>query len=216
MSVLRRQTISAILALLFVSIALPGCISLVLGREMMEGARGEPKVRDVSASFDLSHAFIADGSNLDEYHEIKSEQIPIDHTVQEIIINFEVTLHYDDVDDIIPDWVPLTEEFLDLMDQRYVEVWLKPCDENGANCEEAIYHERTNKSLSLNRTELGPAEIEGREGTWRLEVEGQGIGFNSGLPIDFQDSWTLRATVVRPCLSFPETDDICTATVEFE
>ena len=55
---------STIIALLFVSMAMPGCISLVLGREMMEGVRGEPEVREMSTPYDLSHTFIVDGSDV--------------------------------------------------------------------------------------------------------------------------------------------------------
>ena len=53
---------SAVMALLFVSMALPGCLSLVVGREMMESARGYPQVREISTPYDLSHTFVIDGT----------------------------------------------------------------------------------------------------------------------------------------------------------
>ena len=92
MSVLRSQkTMSAVMAILFVSMAMPGCISLVIGREMMESARGFPEVREMSTPFDLSHTFVIDGTEVipTQVQKTITEQISIDHTVQEIIINFQ-------------------------------------------------------------------------------------------------------------------------------
>jgi hypothetical protein len=214
LSQLRRKTLGAVLSLLFVSIAMPGCLSLVLGRELMEGARGEPEVRDTTLAYDISHTFLTDATTPDQVHETKTEKIPIDHTVQLIIINFQVSMHYDDIDDIVPDFVP--SNFLDQMDQRYVEVSLRPCDSNGANCGAAVYYERTNKSFAQNRTVLNADEMPFIDGMWRLDAEGQGVGIETGTPLDFQDSWTLRVTVIRPCLAFPENPEVCTPSVEFE
>ena len=58
MSNLRKRTMSAVMALLFVSMALPGCLSLALCREMMEGARGPPTVSNMATYDDLSHTFV--------------------------------------------------------------------------------------------------------------------------------------------------------------
>ena len=64
MSGLRKRTMSAIMAVLFVSLAMPGCLSLVLGREMMESARGLPRVEEKLTPYDLSHTFVIDGTEL--------------------------------------------------------------------------------------------------------------------------------------------------------
>ena len=207
MAVLRSQkTMSAVMALLFVSFAMPGCLSLVVGREMMESARGFPEVREMSTPYDLSHTFIIDGSEglPTILPKQLTEQIPIDHTVQEIIINFQTTVNYYTGDS----------------DQRYVEVALLSCDDTGANCDSSdpIYEVMAdNGSYPQTRTELNCNLNPCDTGLWRLTVEGRGMGTDTGVGLlDFQDSWVLRVTVIRPCLSFPESPDECTPTVDFE
>ncbi len=210
MSNLRKRTMSAIMALLFVSMALPGCLSLVLGREMMEGARGPPTVSNLPDPYDLSHTFVvntSDASLWDQVTKQKNAQIPIDYTVQMIIINFETNMKNEDV---IPDE----------LDEREVHVRLLWCDENGGNCDESnpIYEVLAdNGSYPQTRTELDRNFNPFENGLWQLTVEGRGIGWNTGVSIiDSQDSWSLRVTVIRPCLTFPETPDVCTPTIEFE
>ena len=207
MPVLRSQkTMSAVMALLFVSLAMPGCLSLVVGREMMESTRGFPEVREMSLPYDLSHTFIIDGSEglPTILPKQLTEQIPIDHTVQEIIINFQTTVNYYTGDS----------------DQRYVEVALLSCDDTGANCDSSnpIYEVMAdNGSYPQTRTELNCNLNPCDTGLWRLTVEGRGMGTDTGVGLlDFQDSWVLRVTVIRPCLSFPESPEECTPTVDFE
>ena len=201
---------SAIMALLFVSMALPGCLSLVLGREMMEGARGAPTVSNTAIPYDLSHTFVintSDSNFVSQVTEDKYAQIPIDHTVQMIIINFETNMRNEDL-------------ILDEIDEREVHVRLLWCDDSGANCDESdpIYEVMAdNGSYPQTRTELDRLDPKFRDGLWELTVEGRGIGWNTGVSIiDSQDSWSLRVTVIRPCLTFPETPDVCTPTIEFE
>ena len=206
MSNIRRRTMSTIIALLFVSMAMPGCISLVLGREMMEGVRGEPEVREMSTPYDLSHTFVIDGTEVlpTQVQKTITEQVPIDHTVQEIIINFQTSVNYYTGDS----------------DPRYVHAELLSCDDSGVNCDEAnpIFEVMAdNGSYPQTRTEvdcnLNPCE----NGMWRLTVDGRGTGTNTGVGvIDFQDSWLLRVTVIRPCLAFPENPEECTPTVDFD
>ena len=54
-----------------------GCLSLVAGREMMEGARGEPEVEQTSTDFVLNHDFIVDGTGLpfDQVQHSMTDQI---------------------------------------------------------------------------------------------------------------------------------------------
>jgi len=205
---LRKRTMSAIMALLFVSMSLPGCLSLVIGREMMEGARGAPTVSSTPTSYDLSHTFVINTSDpnlVTQVVEDKYAQIPIDYTVQNIIIIFETNMKNED---LIPDE----------LDERRVEVRLVWCDENGANCDDSdpIYHVMADDgSYPQTRTELDRSDPKFEDGLWELTVEGRGIGWNTGVSIvDSQDSWSLRVTVMRPCLTFPETPDICTPTIE--
>ena len=206
MTGLRRQTMSAVMALLFVSMAMPGCLSLVLGREMMESARGFPEVREMSTPYDLSHTFVIDGTEVlpTQVQKPMTEQIPIDHTVNEIIINFQTSVNYYTGDS----------------DPRYVHVELLWCDDNGANCDQAnpIYEVMAdNGSYPQTRTELARNLNPFEDGLWRLTVDGRGTGTNTGVGvIDFQDSWVLRITVIRPCLAFPESPEECTPTIDFE
>ena len=206
MSGLGRQTMSAVMALLFVSMAMPGCLSLVLGREMMESARGFPEVREMSTPYDLSHTFVVDGTEVLPTQVNKSmlQKIPIDHTVNEIIINFQTSVNYYTGDS----------------DPRSVHVKLLWCDDNSANCDEdnPIYEVMAdNGSYPQTRTELSRNLNPFDDGMWRLTVDGSGIGTNTGVGvIDFQDSWVLRVTVIRPCLAFPENPEECTPTIGFE
>ncbi len=212
MSGLRMRTMSAIMALLFVSMAMPGCLSLVLGREMMESARGLPRVEEKLTPYDLSHTFVIDGTELLPTQSQKTlfEPIPIDHTVQEVVIYFETTVNY----------------FLGDADIRYVHVVLLSCDDDGAgnpiNCDESnpIYERMAdNGSFEPERTELDLDKcLPHGCGIWSLTVDGRGTGWNTGVTIvDEQDSWILRASVIRPCLTFPDDDfKECTPTIEFE
>jgi hypothetical protein len=208
MSILRSQkTMSAVMALLFVSMAMPGCLSLVVGREMMESARGYPEVREMSTPFDLSHTFIIDGTELipTQVQKTMTEQISIDHTVQEIIINFQTSVNY----------------YAGDSDQRYVHVELLSCDFTGdANCDTSnpVYEVMAdNGSYPQTRTELDCNLISCESGMWRLTVDGRGMGTDTGVGLlDFQDSWVLRVTVIRPCLAFPENPEECTPTVDFD
>jgi|TARA_B100001146_G_C16131041_1_gene412419 hypothetical protein len=207
MSVLRSQkTMSAVMAILFVSMSMPGCLSLVIGREMMESARGFPEVREMSTPFDLSHTFVIDGTEVipTQVQKTITEQISIDHTVQEIIINFQTSVNY----------------YAGESDQRYVHVELLWCDDSGANCDtsDPIYEVLAdNGSYPQTRTELNCNLDSCDSGLWRLTVDGRGMGTDTGLGLlDFQDSWVLRVTVIRPCLAFPESPEECTPTVDFE
>ena len=201
---------SAIMALLFVSMAMPGCLSLVLGREMMESARGLPRVEEKLTPYDLSHTFVIDGTELLPTQSQKTlfEPIPIDDTVQEVIIYFETSVNY----------------FLGDADIRYVHVELLWCEDDGAgtpvNCDQSnpIYEVMADTgSYEPERTELDRNVNPFESGIWSLTVDGRGTGWNTGVTIvDEQDSWILRVTVVRPCLAFPENPDVCTPTIEFE
>ena len=155
---------------------------------------------------DLSHTFIIDGSEglPTILPKQLTEQIQIDHTVQEIIINFRTSVNYYTGDS----------------DQRYVHVQFLWCDDSGTNCDttDPIYEVMAdNGSYPQTRTELNCNLDSCESGLWRLTVEGRGMGTDTGLGLlDFQDSWVLRVTVLRPCLAFPESPEECTPTVDFE
>ena len=190
----RQKTMSAIIALLFVSMAMPGCLSLVIGREMIEGVRKAPEVREMPTPFDLSHTFVIDGTEVlpTQVQKTITEQIPIDHTVQEIIINFQTSVNY----------------YAGDSDQRYVHVELLWCDDSGANCDtsDPVYEVMAdNGSYPQTRTELDCNLNPCERGLWRMTVDGRGMGTDTGVGLlDFQDSWVLRTTEIRPCLLFHE------------
>ena len=92
-----NRSICAVLAVLFLSMSMSGCLSLVLGREIMEGVRGEPEIKDEWTPYDLSHSFVIDesgGNPLDQIEAEKSEDIKIDETVSKIIIVFKTSVNY--------------------------------------------------------------------------------------------------------------------------
>ncbi len=205
MSNLRKRTMSAVMALLFVSVAMPGCLSLVVGREMMESARGVPEVREKPILYDLSHTFVFEDSATPT---ILYEEIPIDDTVREIIIIFETSVNY----------------FLGDADIRYVHVELLWCEDDGAgnpmNCDEAnpIYEVMADNGTYENeRIELDRNIDLFESGLWTLTVEGRGsaIPVETGTIADWADWWSLKLNVIRPCLSFPESPEECTPTIEF-
>ena len=201
---------SGIMVLLFVSMAMPGCLSLVLGRELIEGIRTEPEVREEPTLYDLSHTFLVDGTELlpTQGQETLFQAIPIDDTVGELVIYFETSVNY----------------FLGDADIRYVHVELLWCEDDGAgnpvNCDEAdpIYEVMAdNGTYDPERTVLDRNSNPFESGMWSLTVDGRGTGWNTGLTaIDDQDSWILRVTVIRPCLSFPENPEECTPTIDLE
>ncbi len=199
---------SAIMALLFVSIAMPGCLSMVIGREMMEGVREPPKIKNMPDSVDLSHTFVLDSNDppLTQVTELKTAQISIDYTVESIIINFQTTMSWEN---LIPDEA----------DERQVEVVLLWCDSTGANCDDdnPIWTVMAdNGSYPQTRIELDRIQDRFEDGLWELTVSGRGIGWNTGVSaIDSQDSWSLRLTVIRPCYEFTDSDE-CIPTVDFD
>ena len=191
------------MALLFVSMALPGCLSLVLGREMMEGARGPPTVSNLPDPYDLSHTFVLEGADaFSQIQESKTEQIEIDETVSEVVIIFKTSVNY----------------HLGESDQRYVSVQLLWCDEFGSNCDTSnpIYEViADNGSYPQETVEIDRDINQFDDGMWLLTVDGRGGGTNTGIStLDFEDSWLLRVRVVRPCLQFPESPTECTPLID--
>lgn len=205
------------MTLLILSLAMPGCLSLVIGREMMESTRGKPNIAQVDSAYDLSHTW-QNITDPDDFHEIKTILIPIDYTVQEVIVNFQASIR-NNVNNTATETIwDLAEQFgfaKQDLGQRYVEVNLYPCEEpNGC---EVIYYQFYENS-EQNRTTFPNADypfLEGfQEGKWRLAVEGQGIDASAVPGVGWQDSWTLWVTVLRPCVEFPESPEDCTPTVD--
>ena len=203
MSSLYKRSICAVMTVLFLTMSLPGCLSLVYGREIMEGVRGEPKIDEDWRVYDLSHTFVLEGVDATNQAFAEDEaQIEIDETVSEIVIIFKTSVNYHFGDS----------------DQRYVEVKLVWCDEFGSNCDSSnpIYEVRAdNGSYPQETVEINRDIEQFVDGMWLLTVEGVGAGTNTGIStIDFEDSWLLRVRVVRPCLQFPESPDDCTPLIE--
>ena len=200
-----RRTICAILVLLFLTIPLSGCLSLVAGREMMEGARGEPQVRESSTTFILDHDFIIDGTGLpiDQVQHSMTDQILIDYTVSEIRLVYKININADSL------W---PEEW----EVRYVTIELFWCDDDGLNCDEDVpVHSQTYENSEEGDISISRDETQFENGLWRLQVEGVGFGTDTGtIPGETRDGWRLTATVYRPCLSFPESLDECTPTID--
>ena len=191
------------MTVLFLTMSLPGCLSLVYGREIMEGVRGEPKIDEDWRVYDLSHTFVLEGADaFSQIQESKTEQIEIDETVSEVVIIFKTSVNY----------------HLGESDQRYVSVQLLWCDEFGSNCDTSnpIYEVMAdNGSYPQETVEIDRDITQFDDGMWLLTVDGRGGGTNTGIStLDFEDSWLLRVRVVRPCLQFPESPTECTPLID--
>ena len=200
---LYKRSICAVMAVLFLTMSLPGCLSLVYGREIMEGVRGEPKIDEDWRVYDLSHTFVLEGADaFSQIQESKTEQIEIDETVSEVVIIFKTSVNY----------------HLGESDQRYVSVQLLWCDEFGSNCDTSnpIYEVMAdNGSYPQETIEIDRDITQFEDGMWLLSVDGRGGGTNTGIStLDFEDSWLLRVRVVRPCLQFPESPTECTPLID--
>ena len=203
MSGLYKRSICAVMTVLFLTMSLPGCLSLVYGREIMEGVRGEPKIDEDWRVYDLSHTFVLEGADaFSQIQESKTEQIEIDETVSEVVIIFKTSVNY----------------HLGESDQRYVSVQLIWCDEFGSNCDTSnpIYEVMAdNGSYPQETIEIDRDITQFEDGMWLLSVDGRGGGTNTGIStLDFEDSWLLRVRVVRPCLQFPESPTECTPLID--
>ncbi len=203
MSGLYKRSICAVMTVLFLTMSLPGCLSLVYGREIMEGVRGEPKIDEDWRVYDLSHTFVLEGADaFSQIQESKTEQIEIDETVSEVVIIFKTSVNY----------------HLGESDQRYVSVQLLWCDEFGSNCDTSnpIYEVMAdNGSYPQETIEIDRDITQFEDGMWLLSVDGRGGGTNTGIStLDFEDSWLLRVRVVRPCLQFPESPTECTPLID--
>ena len=189
-------------ASIMLSVSLSGCLSLAIGREMMEGARGEPKVYDVTDSYRLAYTFTTNG--IDSYQHSNQTNISIDHTVSDIIINFRVQL---DADSILgPLGVNISQW---TGEERYVEAWLY--DAEGSEW----WHMRTEEDLAMNRSEYESPPLTFPSGEWNLVVDSRGFGWVTDL-MEAHDSYELTITLVRPCMTFPESPDICTPLLELD
>ena len=203
MSGLYKRSICAVMTVLILTMSLPGCLSLVYGREIMEGVRGEPKIDEDWRVYDLSHTFVLEGADaFSQIQESKAEQIEIDETVSEVVIIFKTSVNY----------------HLGESDQRYVSVHLLWCDEFGSNCDTSnpIYEVMAdNGSYPQETIEIDRDITQFEDGMWLLSVDGRGGGTNTGIStLDFEDSWLLRVRVVRPCLQFPESPTECTPLID--
>lgn len=200
---LYKRSICAVMTVLLLTMSLPGCLSLVYGREIMEGVRGEPEIDEDWRVYDLSHTFVLEGADaFSQIQESKTEQIEIDETVSEVVIIFKTSVNY----------------HLGESDQRYVSVQLLWCDEFGSNCDTSnpIYEViADNGSYPQETVEIDRDINQFDDGMWLLTVDGRGGGTNTGIStLDFEDSWLLRVRVVRPCLQFPESPTECTPLID--
>ncbi len=200
---LYKRSICAVMTVLLLTMSLPGCLSLVYGREIMEGVRGEPEIDEDWRVYDLSHTFVLEGADaFSQIQESKTEQIEIDETVSEVVIIFKTSVNY----------------HLGESDQRYVSVQLLWCDEFGSNCDTSnpIYEVMAdNGSYPQETVEIDRDITQFDDGMWLLTVDGRGGGTNTGIStLDFEDSWLLRVRVVRPCLQFPESPTECTPLID--
>ena len=184
------------------SVSLSGCLSLVIGRELMEGARDEPEITDVAEQHFLAYTFTTNA--IDTYQHSNQTNISIDHTVSDIIITFRVQM---DADSILG---PLNINVSQWTgDERYVEAWLYEPDGS------EWWNMRTEDDMALNRTEYESPPLTFPSGEWNLVVDSRGFGWQTDL-MEAHDSYELTVTIIKPCVTFGESPDICIPLVDMD
>ena len=197
-----RGLLSIFAVSLMLSMSLSGCLSLVIGRELMEGAREPPYVTDVVESHRLAYTFTT--NSIDSYQHSNQTNISIDHTVSDIIITFRVQM---DADSILGPLGVNVSQWTG--EERYVEAWLYEPDGSER------WNMRTEDDMALNRTEYESPPLTFPSGEWNLVVDSRGFGWQTDL-LEAHDSYELTVTIVKPCITFGESPDTCTPLVELD
>jgi len=186
-----------LLAILFTT---PGCLGLVVSREMMEDLRVDPSHRNQEVTVGWSYEFDLDNLSSAQYHN--TSDIPIDYTVQDIIVIFRAEFPYN---------------FQNVTgDLRYVHARLwEPGVRDGGGTPFWELRVTEDQPQIRERWEVGSEPF--TSGDWMLEVEAQGYGIDAPIELaSFHDQFDVYVTVIRPCVHFAEVHaaDECTDLVD--
>jgi hypothetical protein len=174
---------------------LPGCLGLVVSRELMEWNRGVPETDEVVDVYGFDHIFDSTDPQDIIFNPAPSE-IRIDNEVKEMRIFFRVKMDLSDIAGIQTNNITNTVRYV------HAKLW-----EPGANknTDEPFWQDNATSDRYPPVQRKYPPFT---PGVWELEVSAQGYGLD--LPIDqisFHDEFEVSVSIVRPCIEFPERAD---------
>tara|TARA_B100001123_G_scaffold342701_1_gene388917 strand:- start:347 stop:889 length:543 start_codon:yes stop_codon:yes gene_type:complete len=174
-----------------------GCFGLVPIRESLELMRGEPQIKEIEEKTNISYTF--QSANSQPYEN--SSTFEVTESVSELIIYVRVSMP-DPLDlsqtvrDEIQQWLGVNVSTLS-QEARYVHV--KILNSNGEIFYEKLASESIEPVVEVHRPPL-PV------GTWTLEVEARGYGFNIFEVVEAEDNFAAIITVKSECIKFNEND----------
>jgi len=185
-----------ILTSLFITSSI-GCFGLVPMRESLELMRGEPIIEKIDEKTNISYTFQTAQSEVYQ----NSTNFEVSESVSELIIYVRVSM---------PDPLDLSQQIRELIydttgvnvstlsqEARYVHVKIK--NPNGEIFYEKLASESIEPVVEVHRPPLTP-------GTWILEVEARGYGFNIFEVVEAEDNFAAIITVTSECVKFSEED----------
>ena len=191
---------NSIFTLIFASLIVTssmGCFGLVPIRESLELMRGEPAIENIEEKTNISYTFQTAQSEVYE----NSSTFEVTESVSELIIYVRVSM---------PDPLDLSQQVRELIydttginvstlsqEARYVHVKIK--NPNGEIFYEKLASESIEPVVEVHRPPLTP-------GTWTLEVEARGYGFNIFEVVEAEDNFAAIITVTSECVKFTEDD----------
>lgn len=191
---------NSIFTLIFASLIVTssmGCFGLVPIRESLELMRGAPAIENIEEKTNISYTFQTAQSEVYE----NSSTFEVTESVSELIIYVRVSM---------PDPLDLSQQVRELIydttginvstlsqEARYVHVKIK--NPNGEIFYEKLASESIEPVVEVHRPPLTP-------GTWTLEVEARGYGFNIFEVVEAEDNFAAIITVTSECVKFTEDD----------
>ena len=191
---------NSIFTLIFASLIVTssmGCFGLVPIRESLELMRRAPAIENIEEKTNISYTFQTAQSEVYE----NSSTFEVTESVSELIIYVRVSM---------PDPLDLSQQVRELIydttginvstlsqEARYVHVKIK--NPNGEIFYEKLASESIEPVVEVHRPPLTP-------GTWTLEVEARGYGFNIFEVVEAEDNFAAIITVTSECVKFTEED----------
>jgi len=187
---------AGLLALILLSMSiLPGCLGLVVSRELMEWNRGVPETDEVVDVYGFDHIFDSTDPQDIIFNPAPSE-IRIDNEVKEMRIFFRVKMDLSDIAGIQTNNITNTVRYV------HAKLW-----EPGANknTDEPFWQDNATSDRYPPVQRKYPPFT---PGVWELEVSAQGYGLDTPIDqISFHDEFEVSVSIVRPCIEFPERAD---------
>ncbi len=174
-----------------------GCFGLVPIRESLEYMRGEPVIVEIDQKTNITYTF--ENPSSEAYDN--SSTFEITDSVSELIIYVRVSMP--DPFDIAQETRDLIEDLTGLnistlsQEARYVHI--KILNSKGEIFYEKLASESIEPIVEVHRPPL-PV------GTWTLEVEARGYGFNLAEVVEANDNFAAIITVTSECVKFSEED----------